>query len=171
MAIGISEKHDIALDVFGSKNSLQELIKDKSLYPDDLEKIVNRLNKAIEQLNAKSELDNFKQAVSSLKAMNISITGELLEKGRALAGLFPEDQDLKEFQPKSKGTRNKVHGTYHIGDLKVKGVNVGKSSNQIIEAVEAYNLKNGTDLEPKDLRDETKQRNDFKFVPDSSQEH
>lgn len=170
MAVGITEKHDIALEVFGSKNSLQELIKNKDLYQDDLEKIVYRLNTAIEQLNAKSELDNFKQAVKSLKAINIPVTGELLEKGRVLVSLFPEDEDLKEFKPKSKGTRNKTHGTYHIGTIKVEGVSVGKISNRIVEAVEAYNLKNGTDLEPKDLRDETKQRDDFKFVPDSDQE-
>ncbi|EGU6979284.1 MULTISPECIES: hypothetical protein [Vibrio] len=170
MAVGITEKHDIALEVFGSKNSLQELIKNKDLYQDDLEKIVNRLNTAIEQLNAKSELDNFKQAVKSLKAINIPVTGELLEKGRVLAGLFPDDVDLKDFKPKTKSTRDVKKGFYIIGNKSLKGSSVGKFSGDVKKAVEAYNQTNNETLSPNDLRDETKQRDDFKFVPDSDKE-
>lgn len=164
MVIGLSDKYDIALEVFGSSNSLQGLITNKNLHADDLEKIVNRLNVAISQIEAKKDLETFKQAVKSVRSLNIKVDGELLERGKELAKIFPNDADLADYKDKPKGKRNIRVGIYTIDDKEFEGSSAGKFSKEIVEAVELYNKKNGTSLQTKDLRNPEKHKPDFKFL-------
>lgn len=166
MAIGITQKHEMVMDVLKSTQSISKMVEEQKLYPDDLEKMIGRLHAVQKQIEAKASLETFITTVKGLQKLDVALPIEMKDKGKELAALFPEHPDLKQFAPRKSTIRNVVVGSFLIGKQEFDGKSSGNVSKEVKAAIEAYNNLNSTVYTAKDLRKATPVAHDFKFISD-----
>lgn len=166
MATGLTEKNQNVLDILQGTQQIEKFVKEEDLKADDLEGMIQRLQKVANKLSQQRDLDKFIVAVTSLEALGLPLSVEVKAKGLELSQLFEDDPRLDSFRPKQKVSRKVKTGTYIVGEHEHKGSSIGGIPKPVKGWIEKYNTDHGTKFKPTDIRNPDLHREDFKFIAD-----